>query len=205
MNNENLLYEELNDIKKKIKEFKIREKEIESIINGMELLNSVSDEYHQKYLSDFRLTNNYNYASASEYNETIEADVLITYKHSINNNNFDISLKINYSLERSYENRYDPYTYYTYDFKVNQNGKNIINTSNLNLCGIEEKNTSYADIVDNKSNSKTNNNQKDESDDDSDEDNYERFNPKYWSTILNLILYEKIEEDEENWVALMEM
>ena len=32
----------------------------------------------------------FNYASASEYNETVEAFVLITYKHSINNNNFDI-------------------------------------------------------------------------------------------------------------------
>jgi hypothetical protein len=212
MSNQQLsLNEELNQIKEKIKELKIREEEIASIINGEKLLNSVSEEYHQKYLSNFKLTNDYNSVSASEYNETVEAFVLITYKHSINNNNFDISLKIDYSSETSYENRYDPYTYYSYNFKVSQNGKNIINKSNLNLCGFEENNTSYADTVDNKSNSKTNNNQENDSNDDSDyesddESDYnEEFNPKYWSTILNLILYKKIEEEERNWVELMEM
>ena len=59
--------------------------------------------------------------------------------------------------------------------------------------------------------SKTNNNQENDSNDDSDyesddESDYnEEFNPKYWSTILNLILFKKIEEEERNWVELMEM
>ena len=101
-------------------------------------------------------------------------------------------------MERNYDNRYEPDIYYSYDFKVYQNGQRI-NTSRLDLDGIEENNTSYAEIDNNQEN-----NQENDSDDEEDEYD-EKFNPKYWSTILNLILDEKIYEEEENWVELMQM
>lgn len=106
------LENQYDSLKQEMNELEIKLKPLEEKMKTLRFIDhyDLKSYFNIDKIQDIKFSNQYDYVSTGEYNESIVGEFHFSYKYFKSNNQINqVNFSIKYSSQQSYENRYEPY------------------------------------------------------------------------------------------------